>query len=234
LLETDAGVVAFEASVSLGGYSLPEDARIYVEAYRQTTWMRFSFGAVSAVAVPEDRRLVEFDSPDGVRFRVRVTSVGEPEGMILAEADKIRPRLPGEEDSENMPLLAVRADDGLGEQVYRMNFDDDPVLLVNAKVGDWRALARDPVFGSLVFPTLMREVLTRILHVDKHLELEDELNWRTHWLNFSMALPGALSLPSEYEEVAIDDWIDEAVSAFCRRHTSLACFKEYWIKEGSS
>jgi hypothetical protein len=37
--------------------------------------MQWPLGTVSALRVPADRRLLEFDVPDGVLFRVRVVSV---------------------------------------------------------------------------------------------------------------------------------------------------------------
>jgi hypothetical protein len=33
---------------------LPTDAKVFVEAYRQTNWMRFDFGTIGAVQAPGD------------------------------------------------------------------------------------------------------------------------------------------------------------------------------------
>src|SRR5437016_2570906 len=85
LLEPSGGPLSFEAKLKLAEYKFPADALVFVEAYRQTQWMRFTFGKVGAVVPPVDRRLTEFDSPDGILFRVRVTSSSDREGVMLAE-----------------------------------------------------------------------------------------------------------------------------------------------------
>ncbi|MEY2878027.1 MAG: hypothetical protein RLZZ15_407, partial [Verrucomicrobiota bacterium] len=46
LREAD-GRLAFDASLKLGEYSLPPDAHVWVEAYRQASWMQFPWGRVS-------------------------------------------------------------------------------------------------------------------------------------------------------------------------------------------
>ena len=83
----------------LDGYDLPAEALVFVKAYRQTTWMRWPWGTVGALQPPANRALAEFDSPDDVLFRVRVTSPGtpeEPHGLLPAEADRVRLRSPEE------------------------------------------------------------------------------------------------------------------------------------------
>ena len=85
------GAWSFEATLALDEYELPNDALVAVEAYRQTSWMRFDFGTIGAILQPSDRQLTEFDSPEDILFRVRVTSPGtpeEPHGLLLAEADR--------------------------------------------------------------------------------------------------------------------------------------------------
>src|SRR6266513_561184 len=76
---------AFNVDLDIAAYELPQDARVYVEAYRQTHWMRFDFGTVGRLVAPNDRVLGIFDNVDGVLFRVRVTSAGDSRGLLVAE-----------------------------------------------------------------------------------------------------------------------------------------------------
>lgn len=232
--QANNGGVEFDAELSLVGYELPDDALVSVEAYRQTSWMRFPCGTVGTLQIPPDRRLREFDSPEGVLFRVRVTSASHPAGLLLAEADRISPRLPEEVEENRISLLPVKPDDDLGDEIFRVDFTDKPILLINSRVGDWRSVAREPVFISLTFPTAMREILTRILHVERHFETQDTTDWKSQWLNFSIHLPGVPDLPSEDEEDNIDRWIEEAVASFCRRFGIYSRFAQYWTEEVSS
>ena len=68
--------------------------------------------------------------PEGIRFRVKVTSVTEPgKGQLLAAVNRncSSHGLDGGQES----LLPVRPDDTLGQEVFRLIFDDGVVLLIN-------------------------------------------------------------------------------------------------------
>ena len=219
----------FDAGLSLTRYALPGDARIFVEAYRQTQYMRFDFGEIDAMAIPPDRRLSEFDCIEGVLFRVKVVSAADPHGLLLAEADQIRPRKSTDEDENRTGLLPVVADENLGDEIWRLEYDDRQTLLkVNSGRGNWREVARDPVFVSLVYPSVLRAVLRRVLAQEGYRDTEDADDWRSRWLRFAAGLPGVGDPPLGDDENRFDDWIDSAASAFCRRHNIRSTFEGYW------
>jgi hypothetical protein len=227
-MRIEDGPLRFSAGLALEDYGLPAAAKVFVEAYRQTNWMRFDFGTVGAVNAPGDLCLSEFDTPEGILFRVRVTETTNPEGRLLAEADRISPVHVGETGEESRePLLPIKPAD-LGEEVFRVDFSDRPILLVNNQFGDWRALARSPLFVCLALPQALREILTRILRVEAHFETDDPEDWRARWLRFGGALPGSSESPEEEEKDKIDDWINDTVAAFARVHNMKARFNSYW------
>lgn len=228
-LRDEKAGTSFQAALRLANYRLPGDARVFVEAYRQTQYMRFDFGQIGALRTPENCFLREFDSPEGVLFRVKVVTTSEPSGLLLAEADQIRPRDLADGDEHRIPLLPVVPDDSLGDEIWRLEVDDQQTLLkVNSTIGDWRALARDPVFLALVYPAVFRNVLWRILLLEEHRDTEDVDDWRSRWLCFASALPGVGDLPADGEEVRLADWIDVAASEFCRRHRVRETYERYW------
>ncbi|HID24528.1 MAG TPA: hypothetical protein EYP14_19315, partial [Planctomycetaceae bacterium] len=146
--EPTNGPLTFDAYLDLDGYGLPQDALVRVEAYRQTNWMPFDFGTVGSIRPPDDRCLTEFGSADAVLFRVRVTSASPP-GLLLAEADRLRPKRREEREEQRISLLPVRSNEDIRHEVFRLDFSGDtPVLEVTAAAGDWRALVRDPAFMS--------------------------------------------------------------------------------------
>jgi hypothetical protein len=221
---------AFDAELKLGGYGLPGDAEISVEAYRQTRYMRFPFGRVAAIKPPADRRLTEFDSPEGVLFRVKIVSASDPGGVLLAEADRVRPRRAGEGEVERIPLLPVAPSSDLGHEIYRVDFDGaQTLLLVNDSLGDWQNLVRDPLFAALVYPAALRAILTRIVLIERHHDTDDADDWRSCWLRFAVGLPGVVAPPEEDEGLALDDWIDDAVEAFSRQTRMLEMFEGAWV-----
>ena len=229
-IREESGRNSFDAVLRLADLNLPPDARVFVEAYRQTQYMRFDFGQVGALHGRSDRLLRDFDSMEGVLFRVKVVSAGDPFGLLLAEADQIRPRKPSDQDENRIPLLPVIPDENMGEEIWALEFDAHQTLLkVNAMLGDWRGIARDPVFIALVYPSAFRLILWRILLQEKHRDTEDADDWRSCWLRFAVGLPGVGQPPTDDDdEAALDDWIDSAASSFCRRHSMRATYQRCW------
>jgi hypothetical protein len=225
----EKGGNVFDAGLSLARYGLPGDASIFVEAYRQTQYMWFDFGKVGAIRIPVDRLLRDFDSPEGVLFRVKVVTNSDPHGLLLAEADQIRPRKSTDEDENRIPLLPVVPDEDMGDEIWRLDFDGQQTLLrVNKTLGDWKTLALDPVFFALVYPSVLRAVLWRILEAEEWRDTEDMDDWRSRWLRFAVSLPGVGDPPGKEDEARLDEWIDSAALAFCRRQNIRATFERYW------
>lgn len=229
-IRLDAHPQRFDAELRLEGYELPRSALVFVEAYRQTSWMRYRFGTVGEVHPQDEPSLSEFGTSEGVLFRVRVTSAASLRGLLLAEADKIRPHRADRDEGQRFPLLPARPDESLDAEICRIDFDDSPLLLINARVGDWQSLTQDPTFQALVLPAVLREVLTRILHIESYFELDDD-DWRSQWLRFAGSLPGVSVPPREQERDRFDDWIDDAVASFARKFQTMNRFRRYWTGE---
>jgi len=214
-------------------YDLPLESRVYVEAYEQTSYMRFDFGTIGNIKSlsPENRVLTEFEGSDGVRFRVKVVDAS-PDAKLLGEADGILPLSPEEAEQNKLPLLPIRSHD-LGQEVWRIDFQDGvqdrPTLLVNQYIDDRTAFVRSPAFMSLAWPALLREILVKILVIDKHQDTDELGEWRSMWLNFAKRFVPGKAIPADIEMA--DEWISEAVSAFTARHTLLAKFKEHEDEE---
>jgi hypothetical protein len=222
----------YTAELDLADYGFPDDARIYVEAYRQTSWMRFPFGTVGTLGPPSSTDLTEFDTPEGVLFRVRITAAGDGSGKLLGEADRIRGRKTDERDEGVEPLLPVRPAD-LGSEVWQLEISDQPRLLINKDFWDWKAVATAPEFVSLVLPAVLREILRTILVEEKHFDTDDDDPY-SRWLRFTASIPGVPDIPdSKAEDDKLKEWISDAVSAFCRHRGILDRFVTFWRSEGT-
>ena len=232
-----AGVAALDATLNLADYDLPSEAAVFVEAYRQTTFMRFPYGTVASPRPAEGMsyRLTEFSSPDGLLFRVKVTSTGERAGVLLAEADSI-PAADDEEQPEARQALLPPAPGQLGEELWRVDFSgaDGPLLLINDRLDDWKAVAASPVFRSLVYPAAMREVLWYVYKVEGTRDMDEDDDWGSRWLSFAAALPGVVDPPLTSEEDDVwGEWITDAVESFSRQHSMLERYKEFLASEAS-
>ena len=214
VLRRDDRGVFFDLSTDLSSCRFDPRARLFVEAYRQTSVMRFDFGTVSLCEPPTDRYLTEFESETEVLFRLRVTGVLEQAGLLLGEADQLRPRSPDEQPDRRISLLPP-VPEHLGDEVWRIEFEPEPLLLVNRNLPDWKQTVRSETFRSLVYPAAFREILNRVLFREGHTSLEDPGDWRSRWLLFATRIPGAGGVPGSREQ--FDDWVETAVAAFARQ-----------------
>jgi len=231
LYTTNQGEHAFDAKLGIEKYKLPESARVFVEAYRQTHWMRFDFGTVGAVSPPKERILSTFDNVEGVLFRVRVTSAMERVGVLLAEGDRLPFRSRDEKPRKRIPLLPVVPED-LQHEICKVSYESNgPELVVNSSLGNWRSLARNPIVISLIYPFVLREILYRICLIEDDFDPDDMGDWKGRWARFATTLPGMEAYPENRDDR--EEWIEKAVGAFSRRIGALAKFGGYWKEEAS-
>ncbi len=219
---------SFDAILQLSDYNLPSDASVFVEAYRQTSWMRFNFGTVKTLMVPPDRRLLEFETPEGILFRVRITATTSVQGKLLAEADQIPLQTTLGQVDNRVPLLPV-IPKKLSGQISRVDFEDRPRLEINSEAGNWRQLTREPAFMSMILTYAVKDILMRILYIEDHIDTQDSDDWRSQWLRYARLLPGMSEPPEDKEKY--DDWIDDAVSAFGRQNRIMDLFFTFWNRE---
>jgi hypothetical protein len=222
----------FDADLSkLSDYDLPPESLVFLEAYRQTNWMRFGYGHVGAPAPEKDLLLKQFDSPEGILFRVKVTASGDAHKLI-AEADAIPLLMLGQEKIEKEPLLSVKFSHELGDEIYRIDFADDrPLLLINCEIENYREIAHSRVFLSLVYPAVLREILTHIIFVDR-LHGEDDIeHWHYRWVRFVKQFSGVGEVPTNEDAEERTDWIQKAVAAFAKKQKTRDKFVEFWRNE---
>lgn len=219
-LASNGDIRLYVTSVALPA-GLPLDARVVIEAQRQTRFMRLDCGTVAAPDWPNDALLSEFDVVDGVRFRLKVVGTSEAaEGKILAAADSIVATSEGSLSGRD-PLLAFRPA-LLGHRLWRLDTSDGawPVVLVNQAIGDWHQFAREPYFQALVLPEVLRQIA---LWVVENLEDADEPDtpagaWRRFFK--SLGSDPLEEAPPDGDDRAgwAQDWADDVTDRFCRRH----------------
>lgn len=229
-LETSTrGPAEFEASLRLSEYGFPADALVVVEAYRQTSAMRFDFGTVAFRQPPDSTKLVEFDPPDGVRFRVKVVDASDRRGLLLGSADEIRPTSLGESPAQCILDVVF---DLFGEEVWRLSLDDvdAPKLQVNNKLMGRRTTIKEPRFFALVFPEVLRQILREAVRDGR--PGEGDPPWQTDWCLFAESLPGVKPAPEVLNDADGEEWVQRAVEAFSRQSE---CFSRFLrVEEGES
>ena len=213
LRRDDDGVLVFDPQLSFDSIDVVPTARVFIEAYYRTSFMRFDCGSVEAFAPPENRRLTEIDGTGVVRFRVKLVDNDANDHRIVAVADDIVVSEEKRDASGRIPLLPVNFTDSLGQQAWRIAFEPNgPVLELNNRIDAIKDLAKnDAAFFALVYPTAVRQVLVQILLVDQHDAQEEGDDWWNLWLRWAARY--ATPLPGDSDQASF--WIDDAVAAFC-------------------
>ncbi len=226
---------AFDATVDLADLKLPETARVYVEAYYRDSYMRFDFGTVAQVGSHEDRTLGEIDNRETIYFRVKAVDPSGDHGKILAEVDGIIPN-PSDGHANRVAILEVKFEENLGNLPWSLELSSTatPVLIVNKRLGNKEYIRSDATFFALVYPAVVREILTRVV-IDERTEYDPEDDdWRQQWLHFVCSLPSVGLPPGGDDSESKYYWIDDAVKAFCEAQPTCAQFLATRSKEGAA
>lgn len=227
----DAGRRRFDAELTLEGMGLPDEAHLFVEAYYRAAYQRFAFGTVADPRPPADRWLIGIPVRNPL-FRVKVVRVDGGLARILAAADKIVPEESDRGEEARQSLLPVEYQD-LGDRVWALDLESDwPRLLLNSRFEGIREAARSgPEFLTLVYPEVFRAVLARALNEGRFDPDCDDDDWGTLWLRFACWELGRPRPPEESGAEA-EDWIEEAVNAFCARSQVTSHFERLLAVRG--
>ena len=209
---------SFKAQITIPeNFRLDRNARVYMEPYVGSSYMRFDFGTVGRITHPPDTTLVELDAGRDVLFRVRVVDKSGHIGKILAAANGIRPRYEADESiglRSLLPLTSVNLDEELWK--VSVNGAAHPVLQINNRVPGLRErLLGDAVLQGSVYPHALRTVLNYIIFDGSG---DEETDWIKDWKAFTEDLRGK-EWPEEVDlaadEDAREEFIDETVQCYC-------------------
>jgi hypothetical protein len=123
-------------------------------------------------------------------------------------------------------LLSVAPKD-LGQRLWKLDLsDDDPQILVNSAIGDWKGFASTPHFAAFVLPEAFGQILEWVIAGLNDDDDEAE-SPRWMWTRFiADELGRDPSEASELDPVDMDLWIDMTVDEFCDRHRLLDRYDE--------
>lgn len=227
------GSLGFKLALNLKNVlpPLPPTTHLIVEAYDGPLFERFEMGPAQE-QMEVAAALKTFGPSHSPLFRVKLVEPSDPKGRIAAHAQAIRAQTPGE-DAHARSLLHVTAR-RLDDLVFKLEFPEDgytyPTLVINESLADpndlgAKALAKHPIFASVVMPQAFKEVLTHLIFIDQTDADSSEDSWQEKWLLFGERLAGS-SAPDSQDFAAARDWIDRATEAFARRIQAIERFKQ--------
>lgn len=216
-----AGIRQFEAALDIKNLGFPDEARIYIEAYFKSSFMRFSFGTVGRVIHPSKTQLTDIPITDRVLYRIKIVDESSLNGLILGYADGLTSTV-GDSTGNKIPLLPVDFNE-LGHRVWKLEFrDEGPVLAVNteSRIEKIREIVKsDSKFMSLVYPEVVRQIAMQIVKGDTFDDQEGSQDWQMQWLKYFKNALGVSESPTRIDDLQMEIWCDEVVDAFCRKKT---------------
>lgn len=210
--------------IDLSEYPLIDDSEVYAEIFYRNEYKRQKIGTVNNIALPAFISLKDLSYKENLSFRIIV--VNPTEQKIIGATSIIK--LATFKINEDA-LLPLKYDD-LGKVVWKIDYEhenvDKPVLLINKNIpGIEKIAVSDPAFIMTVYPAVLREILLRIIFIEKVNPKDASSNdWRGQWHKYAIKLNKRENLP----EVFIDDenygddikeewyeWIECVVKKFC-------------------
>ncbi len=211
LVEHGDAVSEFDVDFSLKRENLPDDATIYIEAYKNNTSQRFNFGTVGQITKPENRILDQIDLSAPILFRIRIVDESGQHGRLIASADQIRSE--SDDDIQKSSLLSVKSTP-LDQLTWKVEIENGlkPVLCINSRIPDAKGqLVSNPRFQSLILPAALRQIMMFYLWND---ETDDDDPIAVQWLSFAEHI--LHERPHETDPLMLMQWVDDVVSEFSK------------------
>ena len=222
--------MAFDAELFLDGLELPATAQVFIEAAFKTAFVRFNCGTVGKFALPANRRLDRLPQPQLAHFRVKVVEpAATGPGLLLAVADHIAPTGLEGRKQQRVALFRVSYESEMKDEIWRLDYDDAGPILELQQMTGMKEIARREDFMALVYPEVMRQILRRVLLVDKIDDPQAEPNsWQARWLRFGAQQAGeaAPALDAGIASLEHEEWIGDASASFSRRQKLVSKFKK--------
>lgn len=213
----------FRLELAVTDIGLPPSAPVFLDAYTssQIESVRFALGTLDALS--QNEFSLEGVSPGAPRFDVYIVDPSDDVGRILAVARGVPPQSGGgQEETSQESLLPVNPCD-LGDEIWRVSFAHSrPWLEVNNKIPQVKQILQgDNAFFALVYPAVIRQVLTHILiETGTERDADDEGSWQQIWLRWGIRWHPQKAEPPQGDDEAEGDadaraWIDDVVAGFC-------------------
>ena len=198
-------------------WTFPGTATVVLEVKQRSARMRFELGTVGAPIGDCWLPLERLDPSVPPHIRLKVVDQDQCPGRLLAASRFFVPiKEEGKKKDSDRSILHIRPYN-LEDEVWRVDFSDEspPILSFNQHLASFRErLQAGTLVASLVLPLVVRMVLKEIRARPNDESREND--WQRDWLRWCKSLGVSEEQPTgdlEYEE-----WEDEVVKAFCRKH----------------
>ena len=209
MIEHTASAPEFDVDFSLNREKLPDEATVYIEAYKGNTNQRFHFGTVGHTIKPDTRKLDQIDLTAPTLFRIRIVDETGQHGKLIASADQIRPE--SDDEAQKNSLLPVKSTP-LEQLTWKLEIEPEnkPVLCINSRIPDAGGqLSSNPRFQSLILPAAFRQILMFYLWNE---DTDEDDPIAGQWLRFAEHVHA--EKPHDNDPLMLMQWIDSVVFEF--------------------
>ena len=81
------GKKSFEIVCDLKDLVFPDEAKIFIEPYFKSSFLRFDFGSVARFQPPAETDISDLPTTDQLRYRIKIVDNSNKHGLILGFAD---------------------------------------------------------------------------------------------------------------------------------------------------
>ena len=189
---------------------IPSDAEVYVDVWKDMSFMRFDYGRFGNPSSPDNVSLSELDSWTSASFVVRIVK----NGIILGASKKHSVSI-AQPDLKSRRSLIIADYEDLGERPWKLDVYEDiplPRLVFNEKwwnaaMDSSKPLQKDSKVMGMIMPSVFEGMLNFFiinLKSDLHRWYEDP-SWKGAWIRFARTL-----LPENPPPDYVDNETDDA------------------------
>ncbi len=225
-LESNGQAKRFTANAELADYGFPAESQVWIDAKQLLETMRFDLGTVGS-----PRPSVSFDISKlkGERVTFNLWVVDAATARKLGSAEALRQSLGQVRNQDSIALLPVDGSARLDGVIWRIDYSeqdeeghsDAPVLMIDRDAAKDSAsvFIQDPGMRAAILPPAMKEILTKLLLVDRCEYDPESRSWRDSWIRFAARLlaedpPDRSDGHGHVDDVM--DWINRATCNLAR------------------
>lgn len=222
---TKKGAKYFEVVCDLRNSGFPDNAKIFVEPYFKSSFLRFDFGTIARFQPPANPEISDLPTTDQLKYRIKIVDENSKHGLILGTAD-IRGVSVDNPHSGKQSILPVDFVE-LGSRIWTLEFRADrPVLAVNSLLTDFgiREKVKHGDFFTLVYPEVIKLIALKLETEDGFYD-EGLLGWQAEWMRYFKEVLRHTQMPVQGDEKSIEEWAHDISDAFARKYQVIEHFK---------
>lgn len=222
---TRKGAKYFNMIGDFSNSGFPDDAKIFIEPYFKSSFLRFDFGTIARFQPPESTDISDLPTTDELWYRIKVVDESSKHGLILGTAN-IQGIAIDTPHSGKQSILPVDFTE-LGGRIWTLEFREErPVLAVNSLLNDFgiREKVKQTDFFTLVYPEVVKLIALR-LETEEGFYDEGLSGWQAEWMRYFKEVLRYTQMPVQGDEKSVEEWANDISETFARKYQVIEHYK---------